>query len=185
MQAAFYLLLVVGHIGAFDVIYFHIYKCRLHTRPECQVEVLWHTARHMIYALQFLFIANLRFHGWALLILASVYLADVFIAWSDVWEETLSRRNQNGLPRAEYMMHIVLTFMIGCYILLVGQAVWNDRLLPSAILIDPPHVPVMLRLYMSCMGAGALAMFCHDAFGWWRFRRIHKTSLDSIAGAGM
>jgi hypothetical protein len=176
MTSAFYLLLVIGHLGAFDVVYFHIYKCKLNQRPECQVEVIWHTARHLIYALQFLCIANLRFHGWALLLLAAIYVADVFIAWSDVWEETASRRNQNGLPRAEYMMHIMLTFMVGCYILLVGQNVWPDRLLPAAVIVDPPHVPFALRLYMSGMGMGALGMFVHDSIGWWRFRRAHRNS---------
>jgi len=37
-------------------------------------------------------------------LLVILYGADVFIAWSDVWEETVSRRDQGGLPRAEYFM---------------------------------------------------------------------------------
>ncbi len=63
MAAAFYLLLVIGHLGFFDVLYFHIYRCGLHRRPECQREVFWHTMRHFVYGAQFLAIANLRFHG--------------------------------------------------------------------------------------------------------------------------
>jgi hypothetical protein len=102
MVAAFYILLVAGHLGFFDVLYFHIFRCRLQQRPECQGEVLWHTARHFIYASQFVIIANLRFHGAALLLLLLLYGADVFIAWSDVWEEHDSRRIQGGLPRGEY-----------------------------------------------------------------------------------
>lgn len=77
MVSAFYLLLVIGHIGVFDVIYFHYYRCALHTRPECHREQFWHLVRHIIYGLQFLIIANLRFHGAALLFLVALYGADV------------------------------------------------------------------------------------------------------------
>src|SRR5207245_10365160 len=62
MVAAFYLLLSVGALGFFDVLYFHGVKCRLAERPDCQREVLWHTARHLVYASQFAVVANLRFH---------------------------------------------------------------------------------------------------------------------------
>jgi len=181
MVAAFYLLLVIGHIGLFDVIYFHFYRCRLHERPECHREVFWHTTRHVIYGLQFLIIANLRFHGVALLLLATIYAADVAIAWSDVWEETVSRRNQGGLPRAEYFMHIVLSLLVGGYILLVGQNVWPDRLLPAAIVIAPPAVPTLLRLYMSVMGATAFIAFAHDLFGW---LRMHQQLKGAALAAG-
>ena len=171
MAAAFYLLLVIGHIGVFDVTYFHYYKCALHTRPECHREQFWHLVRHVIYGLQFLIIANLRFHGAALLLLLILYGADVFIAWSDVWEETVSRRDQGGLPRVEYFMHIVLSLMVGAYIVLVAQNVWPDRLLSTGIVVDPPAVPGLLRLYMSVMAVGAFFAFAHDLAGWLRMGR--------------
>ena len=50
VTVAFYILLVAGHLGFFDVVYFHVMKCRLAERPECQREVIWHTMRHLIYA---------------------------------------------------------------------------------------------------------------------------------------
>jgi hypothetical protein len=180
MVAAFYLLLVIGHIGLFDVLYFHYYRCRLHARPECHREVFWHTIRHIIYGLQFLIIANLRFHGPALLLLGAIYATDVFIAWSDVWEETLSRRNQGGLPRAEYFMHIVLSLLVGAYILLVGQNVWPDRLLPVAIIVDPPAIPSLLRFYMSVMGVMAFVAFAHDLLGWLRMRKELMTQAVGV-----
>jgi hypothetical protein len=171
MAAAFYLLLVIGHLGVFDVLYFHTYRCRLDRRPECQREVLWHTLRHVIYATQFIVIANFRFHGAALLLLALVYAADVFIAWADVLEETRSRRPQGGLPQGEYFMHIVLSLLVGCYFMLVLQTVWADRNLPTAIVIDPPPVPALLRAYMTLMGVGAMGAFFVDAYRWLRFER--------------
>lgn len=171
MTAAFYLLLVVGHLGVFDVLYFHIYRCKLDHRRECHREVFWHTLRHFIYASQFIIIANLRFHGAALLMLALIYLADVFVAWADVLEETRSRRPQGGLPRGEYFMHIVLSLLVGCYLMVVWQTVWGDRLLPTAVVIDPPPVPALLRAYMTGMGICAYGAFFFDLYRWLRFNR--------------
>lgn len=170
MTAAFYLLLAIGLLGAFDVVYFHIYRCRLHLRPECQREVLWHTVRHLVYALQFLWVPHLRFQGAALLGLAVLYAADVFVAWADVWEEKDSRAAQGGLPRGEYLMHVVLSLLVGLYLMSTFRAVWPDRLLPTAILVAPPAVPVALRAGMTLMGVVALGVFAHDLIRWFSRR---------------
>lgn len=170
MTTAFYLLIIAGSLGAFDVVWFHIYRGRLAQRPECQREVLWHTVRHAIYGAQFLWVANLRFHGTALLFVALLYALDVFIAWSDVLEETASRKQQGGLPRGEYFMHVVLSLLIGAYLLQVAQTVWPDRLLPTAIVVDPPAVPLPLRAMMTFMGVTALGFFAHDLRAWLAFR---------------
>ena len=166
---AFSLLLIVGHLGAFDVLYFHWWRCRLADRPECRREVLWHTARHLIYGLQFLWVANLRFHGAALIALVVLYAADVFVAWADVWEERDSRRAQGGLPRGEYLMHIILSVLVGGYMMAVFAACWPDRALPAAVVVDPPQVPVLLRALMSAMGATAFVVFAHDLWRWIRW----------------
>jgi hypothetical protein len=170
MATAFYLLIIAGTLGAFDVVYFHIYLSRLSERPECQREVLWHTVRHAVYATQFLWVANLRFHGAALLFVAALYGLDVFIAWSDVLEENASRKAQGGLPRGEYFMHIVLSLLVGAYLLQVAQTVWPDRLLPTAVVFDPPPVPFLLRATMTFMGVTAIGVFAHDLRAWLRFR---------------
>lgn len=170
MTTAFYILLVAGHLGFFDVVYFHGMKCRLAERPECQREVFWHTMRHLIYASQFIIVANLRFHGAALLFLLALYAADVFIAWSDVWEETRSRAPQGGLPRGEYFMHVVLSVLVGAYMMAVFQAVWPDRLLPAEVVVDPPAVPFLLRALMTFMGISAFVLFVHDLVSWIRRR---------------
>src|SRR5262249_53108223 len=137
----------------------------------------WHTIRHAVYASQFIIVANLRFHGSALLLLALVYLADVFIAWADVLEETNSRRAQGGLPRGEYFMHIVLSLLVGCYLLLVWQTAWSDRLLPTEIVIAPPPVPALLRVYMTLMGVGAFGAFFFDLYRWMAFHRRNASAV--------
>ncbi len=166
MTLAFFLLLAIGLLGAFDVVYFHGYRCRLAARPECQREVLWHTVRHLVYALQFLWVPHLRFHGAALLGLVLLYAADVFVAWADVWEERDSRAPQGGLPRGEYFMHVVLSVLVGLYLMATLQAVWPDRLLPTAVHVAPPAVPAALRALMTLMGVLALVAFARDLTRW-------------------
>ncbi|HEY6328613.1 MAG TPA: hypothetical protein VI756_04680 [Blastocatellia bacterium] len=141
MTAAFYILLAAGHLGLFDVIYFHWYRCRLSSRPECQREVLLHTVRHLVYASQFIVIANLRFHGAALAVLGLIYALDVFVAWSDVLEENRSRKAQGGLMSGEYFMHIVLSLLIGCYLMCVFQAVWPIGTLRRPSSLTHPRSP--------------------------------------------
>jgi uncharacterized protein YndB with AHSA1/START domain len=171
VEAAFFLLLAIGHIGVFDILYFHWHRCGLQRRAECQTEVFWHTLRHAVYAAQFVAIANFRFHGAALFVLGFVYVADFVVAWADVWSETDSRKPQGGLPRLEYFMHIVLSVLVGCYLVTVWTAAWPDRLLPAEIVYEPPAVPWALRFYMNGMAAAALVVFAHDLRRWWRVRR--------------
>jgi hypothetical protein len=121
-------------------------------------------------------IANFRFHGSALVILAIVYAADVIVAWSDVLEETASRRSQGGLPRGEYFMHIVLSLLIGAYLMTVAKTVWPDRLIATGIVLDPPAVPFILRAYMTMMGITAIGAFLYDLRGWLSFRRTARRS---------
>ncbi len=154
MEIAFYLLLFFAHLGVFDVLYFHVYKCQLHKRPECQREVFWHVLRHLIYALQFFWVANLRFQGWALLLLGVLYFCDIFVAWADVLEENRSRAALGGLPRGEYFMHVVLSVFVGCYLMATVQAVWLDFYLPTNVVYSPPNVPLILRLYMTALSTG-------------------------------
>jgi len=181
VETAFYLLLVIGAIGFFDVVFFHWYRCRLAERPECHTEVFWHTARHLVYALQFLWVANLRFHGAALFGLAALYAADVVVAWSDVWEETASRKPQGGLPRGEYFTHVVLSVLVGCYLMSVATAVWPDRLLPTAVVVAPPSVPPLLRGLMTAMGLSALAVFLLDLQAWIKRGRAFRLLPQHVA----
>jgi len=177
MTAAFYLLLAIGLLGAFDVLYFHTWRGRLQERAECQREVLWHTVRHLIYGLQFLWVPHLRFQGLALGLLAVLYASDVFVAWADVWEERDSRAPQGGLPRGEYFMHVVLSVLVGLYLMSIFHAVWPERLLPTGVRVDPPAVPVALRTLMTVMGVVALASFARDLFRWRAFRRVPVAAL--------
>lgn len=181
METSFYLLLIIAHLGAFDVLYFHIYKCKLHLRPECQREVFWHICRHLIYALQFIWVANFRFHGLALVFLFVLYACDVFVAWADVWEENASRKAQGGLPRGEYFMHVALSVLIGIYLMATFQAVWGDRNIETAIVYAPPQIPFVLQIYMTGMGITAFGVFFYDLYKWLSFKPKQSVVADGLS----
>jgi len=175
MEIAFWLLMIIGHLGFFDMMYYHTYKCRLHDHPECRPEVITHTCRHIIYALQFFMIAHLRFYGWALLLLLLVYIIDAIIAWTDVWLEKDSREKLGGLHKGEYLMHIILSVLVGAYLCSIANTVHLDFSKHSTIAIQPPNVPAFFRFYMTAMGCGALFFFLYD--GW---KLIHSRVQQEI-----
>jgi len=159
MQVAAWLLLLIGLLGAFDVWWFHGRLAQVATRPECRREHRWHVARHLVYAVQLAWVPHLRFHRAALWILVVLYAADVFVAVGDVLSEPDSRRAQGGLPRGEYLTHVILSVLVGAYFCAIIGVVWQDRLLPSAIVIAPPDVPLVVRALLSVMSLGVFGLF--------------------------
>lgn len=155
MKTASILLVVIGLLGAFDIAYFHWYTCRLSRRAESRVEVWLHVARGFIYALQFALVPNVRFHGAWYLAFAALFVADVAVAWADVAVEPASRRSLGGLPRGEYLMHIILSVLVGIYLHSIASDSLAWRALPSAIVYAPVDIPSWLRALLLAMSAGS------------------------------
>lgn len=165
MKTASILLAVIGLLGAFDIAYFHWYKCRLSERPESRLEVWIHAARGVIYALQFALVPNVRFNGVYYAAFAALFAADIAVAWTDVAIEPASRRSQGGLPRGEYFMHIVLSVLVGAYLHAIAGDSLGWRSLPSAVVIAPVDIPAWLRALLLAMSAGSLLVAAFEAFG--------------------
>jgi hypothetical protein len=162
MLTASALLLIIGVLGAFDIAYFHTYRCRLSHRPESRTEAWIHVVRGFIYALQMALVPNVRatgawFAGWVLL-----FVADVGIAMLDIAVEPASRKSQGGLPPGEYFMHIVLSVLAGAYLhaIAVASAPWAS--LPTAIELAP-SAPWALRAALGAMAAGCLVVATYEA----------------------
>lgn len=164
MKTASILLAVIGLLGAFDIAYFHWYKCRLSSRPESRLEVWIHVARGVIYALQFAIVPNVRFHGAFYVAFAALFAADIAVAWTDVAIEPASRRSQGGLPRGEYFMHIVLSVLVGVYLHAIAADSIAWRHLPSGVSIEPVDIPLWLRALLLSMSAGSLLVAAFEAF---------------------
>ncbi|APR84754.1 Hypothetical protein A7982_10103 [Minicystis rosea] len=162
MLTASILLLLIALLGAFDIAYFHWHRCRLARRAESRTEVWIHVARGVVYALQMALVPNVRFAGAWYAAFVALFVADVAIAMADVAVEPASRRSQGGIPGGEYLMHIVLSVLVGAYLhaLFVDTVPWAE--LPTA-LTWAPVAPFGLRLALGGMAAGCLAVAAFEA----------------------
>lgn len=133
MLIATALLFTIGFLGAADILVFHTIKGRLTQRTECRKEAVIHVARGFIYAAQFIVIPNYRLTGAWFWALAVLFVIDITIAVTDVWEEPKSRASQGGLSSPEYLMHIVLSVLVGAMLREVMAQTWGDWALPTAI----------------------------------------------------
>ena len=109
MLIATALLFTIGVLGAADILIFHTIKGQLVRRPECRREAVIHVLRGFVYAAQFIVIPGYRFTGAWFWALVALFVIDISIAVTDVWEEPKSRASQGGLSSAEYLMHIGLS----------------------------------------------------------------------------
>ena len=71
------LLLAAGLLGAFDIVYFHWYRCGLGERPESRTEVVIHVARGLVFAVQLVIVPSVRFGGGWYPLLVAILLADM------------------------------------------------------------------------------------------------------------
>lgn len=163
MRTPSLLLAVIGLLGAFDIAYFHWYRCRLSERAESRVEAWIHVARGFLYAAQFVVVPGVRLQGAWYAALVVLFAADVGVAIADVAVEPASRRSQGGLPRGEYIMHIVLSVLVGVYLhaIAIDSIAWVYA--PTAIAWSPAAIPGWLRLALAGMAAGSALIACVEA----------------------
>jgi hypothetical protein len=156
------LLLAVALLGAFDIAYFHWHRADLAHRPESRTEAWIHVARGLVYTLQLAVVPELRFGGAWFIAFAGLYAADVTVAVADVLVEPASRKSLGGLFGGEYLMHIVLSLLIGAYLhaLYGATAAWPS--LPTAIALSPVG-PAWLRVALGGMAAGCFAVSVFEA----------------------
>lgn len=98
-------------LGAVDLFFFHIWKYRLHTRPESRYE----HELHMAFAFLMVPVALLLYYQdlggiglWAALFFVVAALSTELL---DVFSENDSRASLGGLSTGEYALHVVLTIL--------------------------------------------------------------------------
>jgi hypothetical protein len=117
-----YLLLLIGLAGGADILFFHTLGQRLHHHRPARAELVTHFLRGPTYALLFLGVPNFSFQGAWFWALAGLLLFDAGISVADFWLEPESRRELGGLPRGEYLLHVLIAALFGALVL----AIWNE-----------------------------------------------------------
>jgi hypothetical protein len=98
-------------LGAVDLFYFHMWKYKLHTRPES----LYEHKLHMAFAFLMVPVAMLLYYQdlggiglWAAAFFVTAALGTELL---DVFSENDSRALLGGLSTGEYALHVVLTIL--------------------------------------------------------------------------
>src|SRR5688500_1833412 len=98
-------------LGAVDLFYYHLWKYRLHTRPESRYE----HKLHMAFAFLMVPVAMLLHYQnlggialWAAVFFVAAALSTELL---DVFSENDSRASLGGLSTGEYALHVVLTIL--------------------------------------------------------------------------
>lgn len=112
METAFLLssILLVGYsiLAVFDGVFLHLYKYRLYLHQESRFEHLTHTIRAILFTgiLVSLFI---NIESNSLFIFGCVLIvADIITLLMDAYVEKDSRQFMGGLPRWEYIIHLLV-----------------------------------------------------------------------------
>lgn len=122
LLAASYMLLSLGLLGATDIWLFHTRAHHLHDHPPARAELVTHFLRGPTYFLLFLLVPNFSFHGAAFVALLVLLAFDFAISVADFWLEPSSRRDLGGLPRGEYLLHVIMAMLFGSMVAAVVYA---------------------------------------------------------------
>lgn len=153
------LLFVMGILGATDIVIFHVRAHDLRHRTESRGELVTHFLRGPTYAVLFFVLPNFALEGGWFIALLALLLIDALISVVDFWLEPESRRTAGGLPRGEYVLHVVLAGLFGALVTVILQdrQVHLDAETSIAWVPSGGGVPDFLRLALTIMAPIVLA----------------------------
>lgn len=96
-------------VGAVDLFYFHMWKYRLHARPESRYEHKLHMAFSFLMVPLAFFLYYQNSGGWALWAAVFFVAAALGTEMLDVFSEGDSRASLGGLTTGEYALHVAAT----------------------------------------------------------------------------
>lgn len=111
-----YLLFLLGLLGGTDILLYHSISHGIRHHVDSRAELFTHFLRGPTYCALFLFVPNFTFHGAYVVALLLLLLFDLGISLADFWVESKSRGFFGGLPRGEYVLHIILAMLFGALV---------------------------------------------------------------------
>ena len=121
MDLLLILFAIQGALGAFDTIYHHELTERLPWRPNASRELKLHGVRNFFYALIFISLAWIAWHGVLAWILALILVVEIIITLMDFVEEDRTRH----LPASERVTHTILALCYGVILALFAPVLWQ------------------------------------------------------------
>lgn len=165
MENALWLLALFGILGTFDTLYYHEYKGQLPARlPAMRPELKLHAFRDFIYAVIFGTLPWFAWHGFLVIALSLLLLAEIVITISDFIVEDRVRKAIGGMFPGERATHALLGIVFGTMLahlvpVLIGW--WGE---PTALVLKPPPVPLVLRIGLTLGAFGILISGIRDLY---------------------
>ncbi len=153
---------VAAPLAAIDVLYFHIYKFRLHAHRASQLETVTHLMRALLFGIAAFLLTHHEPHGAWFWAITGLVAADFLNNLADVILEPKSRAALGGLPPLEYVIHIVGATASGVIAGVWVIGAWPLASLPTE-LAPPGDVPAWLATNGHGLYAGAAAMLIGEA----------------------
>jgi hypothetical protein len=163
LETALILLAIQGMLGAWDTLYYHEWRLKLHSQASARKELALHGCRNFAYAILFGTIGWITWNGLLAWALFGLLLVEILITLVDFLEEDRTRK----LPAGERAGHAVMGIVYGLFLGYVVPEIWRWTSLPTGIgVVD--HSPVAWLL--SIMAVGVLSFGIRDLVGARRLR---------------
>src|SRR6476469_7945143 len=165
MTIALWLLGIQGAIGAFDTIYYHEWRARLPARGrQAAAELKLHAARDFFYAILFATLPCITWRGTWVLVLASVFAAEIALTLTDFVVEIAVRKQLGDVYGGERVTHAVMGILYGAMIanLLPALAEWRHR--PTGLVVEWAPIPDALAWSIFAMAAGVALSGLRDLY---------------------
>jgi hypothetical protein len=172
-------LILFALIGAFDGIYFHLIKFKLHLNPASRLEHLIHTLRAFLFVpiVYFLFATNST--GYYLLTGILFFGLDLVTEIFDILVEKKSRENLGGISGAEYVTHVSATAarMLAVTLILIAKEPMAFSLQKSVLTTQgyPVFLIVFAKLFVLGTFLGGVISLLSD-----RVRRPYRVRVREI-----
>lgn len=102
------LLLLVALLALFDGLYLHLIRYQLQNQPDSRLEHLTHTLRAIFFPLILYFLFLNHNHNIGFIIGNLIVILDIIVLGIDAFSEKDSRAFMGGLPRWEYILHLLV-----------------------------------------------------------------------------
>jgi hypothetical protein len=173
VTASTILLFLFVVLSMVDGLYIHLWRLRLHARPESYREHLWHTGRAVLFTPAVMLVFATPTAGLALWIGVALFALDEIVEMLDVLAERASRASLGGLSSAEYAVHVVLITLRAAAVALALGARPAGAWSLNATTVDA--YPDVIATPVHQLVPGAVAAAALHIWLAWRHRPTRRT----------
>ena len=165
MAMVLWLLAIQGAIGAFDTLYYHEWRARLPGRgPMAAAELRIHSVRDFLYAVLFGSLPWIAWHGYWVIALCAVLLAEIVLTMIDFVVEIRVRKPLGDVYAGERITHTVMAIVYGSMLANLLPILWQWWSLPSALASSHAEAPEVLRCSLTVMAVGVFLSGVRDLY---------------------